>query len=312
MGLTPIAQPMSPLIVRLPNHLGDACMAVPALDLLAAHGRTLTLVGRPWAPALFSAYPWRVVVLRGERREHIEALRTAHKESAAGVLLTNSLSTALEFRLAGIAATGYARGGRSLLLSHRVPVNASDHMVEYYHRLARAVVGSDDAVPRDLHLRVADDARTRARALLAAAGVPDSYVVLCPVAVGRHHGKFKAWSGFTRLNDELRTRGVRVVAMPGPGEAAAVAAALRGATVLPEADVGTFAALLAGARGVVANDSGPGHLAAAVDAPLVSIFGVTEPEKTRPWSSRTTMVGSGAGWPSYDEVRAAVDAMLAG
>jgi hypothetical protein len=39
---------------------------------------------------------------------------------------------------------------------------------------------------------------------------------------------------------------------------------------------------------------------------------VTEPEKTRPWSTRMTMVGSGSGWPSYDEVRAAVDAMLAG
>lgn len=307
---------MSALIIRLPNHLGDACMAVPALDLLTMHGRELTLVGRPWAAGLFAAYPWKVVALRGERREHVDALRSARKTAgaaeAAGLLLTNSFSTALEFRLAGIAATGYARGGRSFLLARRIAVDPGDHMVEYYHRLARAVVGSDAPVPRDLQLRVAAEARTRARALLAAAAVPERYVVLCPVAVGRHHGKVKAWGGFTRLNDELRVRGVRVVAMPGPGEAAAVSAALPGASVLPESDVGTFAALLAGARGVVANDSGPGHLAAAVGAPLVSIFGVTEPEKTRPWSSRMTMVGSGAGWPAYDEVRAAVDAMLAG
>jgi heptosyltransferase-2 len=302
---------MTPLIVRLPNHLGDACMAVPALDLLAAHGRVLTLAGRPWSGALFAAYRWPVVALRGSRRDHVRELRSARgAPDAPGLLLTNSFSTALEFRLAGIAPTGYARGGRSWLLARRIPVDAADHMVEYYHRLARAVVEANTEVPRDLSLRVSDEAKARARALLASAGVRDRYVVLCPVAVGRHHGKVKAWSGFARLNQELLERGESVVAMPGPGEAAAVSNALPGAVILPESDVGTFAAVLAGARGVVANDSGPGHLAAAVGAPLVSIFGVTEPEKTRPWSSRMTMVGSGAGWPTYEEVRAAVDAML--
>lgn len=304
---------MTPLIVRLPNHLGDACMAVPALDLLAAHGRALTLVGRPWAGALFAAYRWPVVALRGSRLDHVHALRSERGASgAAGLLLTNSFSTALEFRLAGIAPTGYARGGRSWLLAQTVAVNDADHMVEYYHRLARTVVGANSEVPRDLSLRVADDAKARAHALLAGRGVPERYVVLCPVAVGRHHGKVKAWSGFTRLNQELLERGEHVVAMPGPGEATAVTKALPGATVLPESDVGTFAAVLASARAVVANDSGPGHLAAAVGAPLVSVFGVTEPEKTRPWSSRMSMVGSGSGWPSYEEVRTAVDAMLAG
>ena len=54
-----------------------------------------------------------------------------------------------------------------------------------------------------------------------------------------------------------------------------------------------------------------GHLAAAVGAPLVSVFGVTEPGKTRPWGPHARLVGSGGGWPSYDEVRAAVDGVLA-
>jgi heptosyltransferase-2 len=304
---------MSPLIVRLPNHLGDACMAVPALDLLAAHGRALTLAGRPWASALFAAYRWSVVALLGSRRDHVQALRSARgAPGAPGLLLTNSFSTALEFRLAGIAPTGYARGGRSWLLARRLAVNDADHMVEYYHRLARVVVNVNTKVPRDLRLRVADDANFRSRALLASAGVPERYVVLCPVAVGRHHGNVKAWTGFTRLTRELLERGEHVVAMPGPGETAAVTTALPGAAILPESDVGVFAAVLAGARGVIANDSGAGHLAAAVGAPLVSIFGVTEPGKTRPWSSRLTMVGSGSGWPTYEAVRAAVDAMIAG
>ena len=63
---------VKPLIVRLPNHLGDACMALPALDLLADRGFALTLAGRPWAKDLFSAYPWTVVSFASSR---IQALR---------------------------------------------------------------------------------------------------------------------------------------------------------------------------------------------------------------------------------------------
>ncbi len=98
--------------------------------------------------------------------------------------------------------------------------------------------------------------------------------------------------------------------MPGPNESAAVREALPGAIVLPESDVATFSAVLAGACLVVANDSGAGHLAAAAGTRLISVFGVTEPEKTRPWSTRATLVGSGSGWPSYQEVRLAVDSAL--
>jgi heptosyltransferase-2 len=300
---------MTPLIVRLPNHLGDACMSIAALDALAAAGHALTLAGRPWIRPLFEAYPWPIVALRGGRRDHVQALKAAARGSR-GLLLTNSFSTALEFRLADIASTGYARGGRSVLLSRAVPVNDADHMVEYYHRLAAALVPQPVAVPAALELRVADAARRRMRAALTDAGVSPPYTVLCPVAVGLHHGKVKAWDGFTRLHVELLQRGHRVVALPGPGERDEVRRVLPEATVLPESDVGAFAALLADAQLVVANDSGPGHLAAAVGAPLVSVFGVTEPEKTRPWGPRVRMVGSGGGWPSYEEVSLAADGLL--
>jgi heptosyltransferase-2 len=302
---------MKPLIVRLPNHLGDACMSVAALDALAQDGFALTLAGRPWSEQLFAAYDWPVIVLSGERRHNVRALR-AHARGAQGLLLTNSLSTAAELRLAGVRATGYARGGRSWLLARPVPVQPHDHMVEYYHRLATALVERATPVPATLNLRIDASARNRAGAALERAGVHGSYVVMCPVAVGRHHGKRKAWDGFTRLHSDLIARGERVVAMPGPGEHGEVVRVLPGAIVLPESDVGTFAALLAGARLVIANDSGPGHLAAAVGARLISIFGVTEPAKTRPWGPRVTMVGSDAGWPRYEDVAAAVAAALAG
>jgi heptosyltransferase-2 len=302
---------MTSLIVRLPNHLGDACMTIAALDALSADGYALTLAGRPWIRSLFDDYAWPTIALRGGMRDRVAALRSAGR-GKAGLLFTNSFSTALDFCLAGIRATGYARGGRSLLLSKAVPVVRSDHMVEYYHRLASTLLSRPSPVPAQLALRVGAGARRRAQAALAGADVAGPYVVLCPVAVGMHHGRVKAWDGFGRLGAELRAGGHRIVALPGPAETDEVRRVLPDATVLPESDIGTFAALLAGAQLVVANDSGPGHLAAAVGAHLVSVFGVTEPEKTLPWGPRVRMVGSGAGWPRYEEVRSAVDAALAG
>ena len=94
--------------------------------------------------------------------------------------------------------------------------------------------------------------------------------------------------------------------MPGPGETDAVRAAVPTATILPESDVGTFAAVLAQAALAVANDSGAGHVAAAVNVPLLSIFGVTDPARTQPWGPHVVRVGAADGWPDYTSVRGAV------
>jgi heptosyltransferase-2 len=306
---------MDSLIIRLPNHLGDACMTLPALNLLADRGFALTLAGRAWALSLFAAYPWRVVPLPAASGDRLRVLRDWRREhrKGAGLLFTNSFSSAAEFRLAGLRATGYATDGRRLLLARAVARSAvrTTHMVEYYYRLATELAPQSPPVPDALSLRVTPAATAAARALLAGAGVTGPYIVLCPVAVGRHQGKVKAWDGFGRLCDELRAKDAAVVVCPGPGERDSALRATPNATMLPETNVGTFAALLAASQLVVANDSGSGHLAAAVGAPLVSVFGVTDPTHTRPWGTRAVRVGGAAGWPGYEAVAAAVAGALA-
>lgn len=306
----------APLLVHLPNHLGDACMCLPALDLLARDGHAITLAGKRWIASLFGAYKWPVVPLNGWR-ETVSALRAARRRQPdlQALLFTNSFGSALRCQLASLPASGYATDGRRLLLRHAIPVPAAwrgdMHAVAYYFTLAARFVGApDQAPPPRLDLRVPAQAIADARRMLAAAGVSDPYVVICPAAVGRHHGQVKAWSGFGRLADDLRRGGVTVVAFPGPGETATVRDAAPGAILMPESSVAVFAATLANSRLVIANDSGAGHLAAAVDAPLVSVFGVTEPAKTRPWGPRARLVGSERGWPDYRAVLAVVLATL--
>ncbi len=316
---------MPSLIIRLPNHLGDACMALPALDLLAAQGVSLTLVGRAWATELFAAHPWPAIGLPGARMAGVAALRklrASHPGPHDALLLTNSFSSALEFRLAGLRPGGYARDGRSLLLRRAISVPQAwygdMHTIEYYLHLVRAYLNlaASDApaaasVPR---LALTADARARAAAALAlagvAAGAQPNYVVLCPVAQGRHRGQNKCWDGYARLGRQLRERGLAVVICPGPGEAAAATAAVPDARVVGALDLGGFAALLARSCLVVANDSGPGHLAAAVGARLVGVFGVTDPSKTCPRGPGVHIAGGAAGWPSYEEVAALVLSLL--
>jgi heptosyltransferase-2 len=316
---------MQSLVVRLPNHLGDACMALPALDCLAASGWTLTVAGRAWAGDLLAAYPWNFIALPAARSDSMAALRAAQRVRSRqrdALLLTNSFSSALEFRLAGLRPSGFATDGRRLLLRTAVPVPrewAGDmHTVAYYLHLARALQLKRNAAPGSRRgrvlpapqLRLSADARVRAAIALAAAGVAGSFVVLCPTARGLHRGKDKCWGGFGRLATALMARGVAVVVCPGPGEEAAARAAVPDARLIEPLDLGAFGALLAASRLVVANDSGPGHLAAAVGAPLIGVFGVTDPAKTRPIGAWVRIVGGADAWPDYADVDAAVRAAL--
>jgi len=292
-------------------------MALPALELLAAR-RDLTLAGKPWAVDLFGAYPWKVLPLAATRRARIAAFRAGLPLGAQALLLTNSFGSALDFRLAGLRPAGYATDMRRALLAeaYAVPARWLDdaapmHMVEYYYELAqRFLGGTAPPVPPALSLRLAEVRIEAARKRLAAAGVSGDYVMLCPVAVGRHRGRFKAWDGFGALCRELLAAGVTVVSCPGPGETEAVRTAVPEALILPPTDVATFAALLAASRLVVANDSGSAHVAAAVGARLITLFGVTDSRRTGPWSPTALRLGSTQGWPSLQDVSAAVRGLL--
>jgi heptosyltransferase-2 len=76
-------------------------------------------------------------------------------------------------------------------------------------------------------------------------------------------------------------------------------------------DLGIYAALAERAAVVIANDSGSSHVAAAVGARQVTIFGVTDRSRTGPWSPRAVCVGHDGHWPDVGEVVAALDQALA-
>jgi heptosyltransferase-2 len=294
------------LAVRLPNWLGDACMALPALARLRAAGFALACFGKGWAADLLAAEPDRVAKLPGGLRADAAAIRAAG--ARRGVLFPNSLGSALRMRMAGVAAAGHG-GWRRPLLGRCVARHPGAHEVEAFWRVAGAWCGDGDAPPpQQLGLRLAERHRAEAEAALATAGIAGPFAVLAPLAVGRIAGRSKQWPGFPLLARLVAER-LPVVGCPGPGEASAMALAVPGARLLNGLGVGAYGAVMARARVVVANDSGPMHLAAAVGAPVLGVFGVADPARTRPWSPRAATVGGADGWPTVDAVAAAARAL---
>lgn len=309
------------LLVRLHNWIGDVVVGVPALALLAEHGVEPTLLGKPWAASLLAGHGWTVHALdQGLRARAAQWRRLAAARPGAAraeaLLLATSFSSALECRLGGVAATGYATDSRRLLLAHSVPRPHGVHALVESWRLACRFLGLGGLPPpAAIGLLAPPDGVRAARARLAAHGVGAGFVVLCPFAVGRFEGRSKAWPGFAELAARLAADGVPTVVCPGPGaEEAEARAGFAAGTVLCGVPLGEYAALLGLAALVVANDTGPGHMAAGVGAPLISVLGPTDAARWAPWGPTVRVVQrqGRAAWPGVDEVLALARSMRDG
>jgi heptosyltransferase-2 len=302
-------------LVRLPNWVGDVVIALPILDELGRVGFDLVLAGRAWCDDLLAAYPLlRVPVTRN----HLAAARGFRRLGVdRGMLLTRSIGSALEMRVAGIRAVGYRAQGRTPLLYRSLRKRSGDHLLDYYWRvggLACATHGGDRSgftgAARQPVLQLAREHRADADAALSAAEIAPPFQVWCPLATNRIHGHSKVWPRFTELGRRMAAEGVQVVCCPGPGQEEQTMEALPGALVLDGLGLGAMAAVMERAEFVLANDTGPMHVAAGVGALVLGLFGPgSNPRRTGPIGGR--MLGGHDGWPDTDAVHREVRRLTA-
>jgi ADP-heptose:LPS heptosyltransferase len=295
------------LVVRLDNA-GDVLLAGPAIRAVAAGSSRVTLLCGPQGaeagallPGVDAVLRWRSPWIDPEpepvRAADVDGLVALVRAAAPdqALVLTSfhqtALPTALLLRLAGvpwIGAVSEDYPGSLLDLRHRPPDGL--HEVERGLSLATAA---------GFGLPVGDDGRlaVRLQAATALSRPAGSYVVLHPGAsVPARAWPQARWQELARL---LAAAGHSVVVTGGRGEralTASVAAAygsgvvdLGGRTSLAE-----LARVLADAAVVVASNTGPAHLAAAVRTPVVSLFAPTVPyESWRPWGVPVAVLGRG-------------------
>jgi len=279
---------MRELLIVAPNWLGDAVMALPAVADLRRHEpeARITAAARGAVAAVFRLVPGIDAVVTLPGKGGMLAMRTWGRDVAAladrpfdrAVLFPNSFASALITWRAGVRERyGFASDGRSRLLTRAVPrPKGYGHQAEYYQALTAAL--GAPAGPPFARVDVDAAARDGARAALQAARIDaDAPFVAC--APGAAYGRAKQWLPeryaelAMRLTHEHRVPSVLV----GSAADHAVCADIARAT-----DVPALAGTLAAAAAVVANDSGAMHVAAAVGAPVIAVFGATNERRTSP------------------------------
>lgn len=298
-------------------------MSLPSLQAVLDTGSPVVACARPWARDLLAGFHLDgFVEMKGHWREDRAAVSGYKKQArhvrAKGLLLPDSLSSAMVFTFAGVPSAGYRDDGRSLIL--RWPINKPDaqlHAVQSWRHLACTALSRwnlpapPELSAKRLGLKLTQKHYVQALKTLDDAGLKaGQFILIAPTATGLHHGKAKVWPHFDQLTRSLQNRGRTVVMCPPPSEITQAKQNAPTALVLAPVDLGAFATLTRLASLVICNDSGVSHLAAAAGAKQLTLFGVTERERTGPWSNNATCLGSAHSWPTLAEVEKHVFTLL--
>jgi heptosyltransferase-2 len=295
----------------MPNWVGDVCMATPALRLIRDRykGSFIGALVRPGIDQLLAGTDFfdelHVDRARGVMGPKLVANKLRPRRYDAALLLTNSFSTALIVRLAGIARRiGYDRDARGLLLTDRLaPAKRADGKwatipaAQYYlnaawdgllrprdaHASASTAVSQPPRLPF-MQLATTPAEEREADELIAKAAIAPGtpMALLNPGA----NDPAKRWPAerFATLADHLaQAHGLTVLLNGSPGEAeliAGIAGTCRLArpAQLPALGInlGSLKALIRRCRVMVTNDTGPRFIATAFDVPAVTLFGPTD------------------------------------
>jgi lipopolysaccharide heptosyltransferase II len=204
-------------------------------------------------------------------------------------LLHRSFTKAFLTFLAGIRQRiGYATKNRSVILTKEVDEpDGQVHKVEYFLNIARAV----GINPTDLSYEffVDDDDKKSVNAILLREGIADKdrIIVLCPG--GNWDPKRWPKENFAGLGDLLAAKtGARII-ISGAKKDAALAEDIKGmmktgpVITAGKTTLRQLGALLSRASLVIANDSGPMHMAVAMKAKTIALFGPTSAPLTGPY-----------------------------
>ena len=237
-------------------------------------------------------------------------VRAARYEVA--VDLQGAIRSALLARWSG-ARTVYGavdpRESPASMLYTRTTVAHGSHVIDQNVSVAAAVAQQKMKIPR-VEFPRDPTAEGRIGARLSEQGITD-FAILNP---GAGWGA-KRWPAerYGEVARKLASQGVRSIVNYGPGEeslAQAVEAASAGAARSMKCSITELIALTRQARLFVGGDTGPMHLAAALGAPVVAIFGPTDPARNGPYGTRSVVLRNSASSTSHARRSQPDDGML--
>jgi len=302
-------QKIERIVVRGTNWVGDAVMTVPALRQLRslfpqAH---ITLAARTFTKGLFADADFVDELLvhdgQGLRSVARQVREWRKRNFDLAVLFPNSLETALVASLSRVPLRfGYATEGRQSLLTHPLALpdwRSSKHEVFYYLQIVAELEwilkGEQSFLQTqpDGSLTISNARRAVARDFLRRQGLNElddrPLILLCP---GSINSRAKRWPAeryaalADRFIDNLDAR-VGLIGTAAETEVSnEVCTLMRHEPIVltGKTELAELVGLLGLANLVVTNDTGPAHIAAAMERPTLVIFGPTNPLTTRPFS----------------------------
>jgi heptosyltransferase-2 len=281
------------ILIRSTNWIGDAIMTTPAVRAIRKNfpDAQISILTKPWVAPVFLNSPYVDNLLiydeAGKHKGMVGKMRLAKELKQysfdAAILLQNAFEAALITFFAGIPCRiGYNTDVRGFLLTHSVsctPQIKKIHQTGY------------------LDLVVNNKSQKRAVEILKEHGISrtNRLVGINPSAT---FGPAKQWfpERYAALSDKIHEIfGARILLFGGPKDRELgrrisqmmqhPLVDLCGKTRLEEA-----IALISMCNLFITNDSGLMHVAAALDIPLIAIFGSTNPVTTGPRSKRSKIV----------------------
>jgi heptosyltransferase-2 len=281
------------IAIFLPNWIGDAVMATPAVRALREHfpSAHLVAVAKPYVAGVLEGCPWfDSHVVLDARRTLTAAWSLRRQKVNWAVLFPNSFRAALVAWMAGCRRIiGFNRYGRRWLLSDALqPLWGPSGdlqptpIIDDYNRLAERAGCPAPGHRMELFTTPADE--TAADEVWRRGGLAGCPEVIC-INPGAAFGSAKHWyaESFAALAQELvdrRGSGILVVCGPAERELARQIADLTrrpqvGTLADQPVSLGLTKACIRRSDLLITTDSGPRHFATAFDRPVVTLFGPT-------------------------------------
>jgi heptosyltransferase-3 len=292
------------LVMRL-RSIGDTVLATPSLFALKRflpHARVDILL-EDWVAPVLDGFPHVDNVITLERKSTPARVRVARELRANNYDVVYNLhggtTATLLTRATGAShRVGHQTYQYARLHNHLSPPSSELWGREKTHSVEQQLallgwtgVPVSDRPPTTLAVTAAAAAKIATRLeATELAGKP--FAVIHPAAAFAT----KQWAAdkFGQVADDLRGRGLGVVAITMPAEKAIIAEMNKNTatpvTAFTDLSLPEITALLKRARLFIGNDSGIAHIAAAIETPAVVIFGSSNTAHWRPWAKAAAEV----------------------
>ena len=305
------------ILIRGTNWVGDAVMSIPAMREIRRSfpDSRISLLVRPWVRDIYSAAPFVDEIIEYDKsgahrgctglRRLIGDLRERRFDAA--FLLQNAFEAAFIAWCARIPARiGYARDGRSLFLTHACDIDPEVRKVHqaYYYLGILSGIGllparswNGKGTPLSIEIGIREPDQISAAAMLKANGIREGEPVV-GMNPGAYYGEAKRWfpERYAAVGDRIAEQyGARILLFGSQNDLRTTqevasrmkhpAIVLAGRTTL-----GELMGLIRKCDLLITNDSGPMHLAAALNVHQLAIFGSTSEVATGPLSPNALVI----------------------